>query len=414
MTLPPLSIRKIKNIGHFILAVTAISYYRNPSRKVKVIGVTGTDGKTTTANYIYQLLELSGKRSALISTVGFFMDGEKKNLGFHVTTPPTFTLNRYLKKAIEKKVEYIVLEVSSHALDQFRVLGVRFTVGMITNVSKEHLDYHKNIENYLNTKVKLLNLSDKILLNKSDPFFKKIKAKLPNKKIYTYSLDDDQVDLSYKSIKNLDTESLTQYNKKNLLAAVLTLQLLDIDTELTKDKLGKLKLPSGRLEYIQKKPFSVIVDFAHTPNAFSSLLPEIKKEAGGRIIHVFGSAGKRDSSKRPDMGNISSKFSDLIILTGEDSRGENIDKINSDIRKGIDEDFKLISTVGIDKSTIANKSIIQIEDRKQAIEFALSMAKKNDAVVITGKGPEESMNMGKGEILWNDIEITKSILKKIS
>lgn len=412
MILPFFPIRRIKNIGHFLLALIAVNYYRNPSKKVKIIGVTGTDGKTTTANYIYQLLDLSGKKSALISTVGVVMNGEKEALGFHVTTPSTFILNKYLKKAIEKKIEYVVLEVSSHALDQFRVLGLRFDVGIITNVTKEHLDYHKSFENYLNTKVKLLKVSDKVILNKSDPLFEKIKSKVANKKIYTYALDRKDVDLSYLVMKNKTTKDLTEYNRKNLLAAMLTLELLGVDGKQLWNKVGELNLPTGRLEYLQQEPFSVVVDFAHTPNAFSSLLPEIKKKTKGRLIHVFGSAGKRDRSKRPDMGNVSSRLSDVIVLTSEDSRGENLDKINSDIRRGIDGKFTLVSTVGLAKKKIKQFTLFQIDDRRKAIVFALGIALPGDSVVITGKGHEESMNMGAGEMPWNDIKIVKELLKK--
>lgn len=404
-------LRNLKNIGHLLIANVAIFYYRNPSRKLKIIGVTGTDGKTTTANYIYQLLKLSGKKTALISTVGVFMDGDNERLGSHVTTPSPFVLNKYLRKAVKKKIEYVVLEVSSHALDQHRIAGIDFDIGIITNVTREHLDYHKNIENYLRTKVKLLKFSKNVILNKEDPLFRTIKNKLKNIKIHTYSLENNEADLKYDFIKNQQTEKLTEYNKNNLLTALLTLKVLGIDIGKLKTKIGEIHLPEGRLQYIQTKPYPVIIDFAHTPHAFNSLLPEIRKETRGKLIHVFGSAGKRDKSKRLDMGDISSKYSDVIILTAEDPRGESVSNINNDIRKGISSKFSL-KPINDTKTKNLTASIFQIEDRESAITFALDIANPGDCVVITGKGPEDSMNMGNGEMSWNDIKVTRKLLNK--
>lgn len=403
-------IRKIKNLAHLIIAYIAITYYRNPSKKLEIIGVTGTDGKTTTSNYIYQLLEMSGKKAALISTVGFFMRGEKKSLGLHVTTPSPFALNKYLSIAAINKIQYLVLEVSSHAIDQHRIYGIDFEVSTITNVTKEHLDYHKNIENYLNTKIKLLQMSKNVVLNNEDPFLTKIKEKIKDKKIFTYSLNNNKSDLKYISIKSQATEKLTDYNKKNLMVALLTLNILGINLDYIDSKIEKLELPEGRLHYLKETPFKVVIDFAHTPNAFLSLLPEVKKDTQGNLIHVFGSAGKRDKSKRPDMGKISSEYSDIIILTSEDTRGENIHKINSDIRRGMKKDFSLLSNLDIKSIKDLSKKIVQIDDRKEAIKFAIKIAKPNDTVLVTGKGPEDSMNLGGKEIPWNDIEITKKLL----
>ena len=410
MTLAHSYLRRIKNFAHLLLACAALVYYGNPAKKLRIIGVTGTDGKTTTSNYIYQLLELSGRKSALISTIGVFIDRKKDSLGLHVTTPSAFTLNKYLKKASDSNVEFVVVEVSSHAIDQNRIFGIDFEAGTITNVTKEHLDYHKNIENYLNTKIKLLKMSKNVVLNGGDPFIKKIKSKLADRKILTYSLMGKDSDLNYNNIKNSQTEELTDYNKKNLLASLLILRALGFDLDKLTGYIRKLNLPAGRFEYIQSTPYKVIIDFAHTPNAFSCLLPEIRKTTRGKIIHVFGSAGKRDKAKRPDMGEISSKYSDVIILTAEDPRGENLHKINSDIRKKIDPKFSLVSSTDVEKNKDLSKTIIQIDDRRLAIKFALSVAKTGDCVVITGKGPEKSMNMGGKEIPWNDIEITKKLL----
>jgi len=403
------AVRKLKNIAHLFLAVIALFIYKFPSRKIKVIGVTGTDGKTTTSSYIYQLLNFSGKKAALISTVGVFMDGKKESLGFHVTTPSPFSINKYLKRAAEKNIEYVVLEVSSHALDQYRVYGIDFQIGILTNVTEEHLDYHRSMKRYLDAKLRLLKVAKKVVLDVNGVNFNYIVKKIGMRKIHTYSLTDDSAQLCYSSIRNDSLENLTSYNKSNLMAAILALDLLEIDRKTYWRSINKLDLPEGRLQYLQKKPFEVIIDFAHTPNAFDALLFEMK-DRRGRLIHVFGSAGERDRFKRPMMGKVSYKFSDIIILTGEDSRSEKVADINRDIKKGMGK-IKELSTDGFDNLP-KEKVLFEINDRREAIKFSLKIAKSGDTVIISGKGPEESMNMGDGEVLWNDIAVTKQLLKK--
>lgn len=403
-------VRRLKNSAHFLIAFLALVLLNNPAKKLKVIGITGTDGKTTTASFVYQLLTLAGKKAALISTVGVFMGEKRESLGFHVTTPSPFTLNKYLKKALELNIEYVVVEVSSHAIDQNRILGISFDAGTITNVTSEHLDYHKNIESYLNTKMKLLKVSKKVVLDSADPFLETIKEVIKDKSIYTYSADGNSADLNYNNVKSSHTQNLTFYNKKNLLTALLLLKVLGFNVNDLKNHISKLKLPEGRLEYLKKEPYCVIVDFAHTPNAFKLLLPELKQKTRGKLIHVFGSAGKRDKSKRPEMGKESSTVSDIIILTAEDPRNEKVSEINTDIKKGVSDDFTETSSVDYSEGD-DRKKIIEIYDRKEAIKFALSIAQRGDCVIITGKGPEKSMNIGGREIPWDDIEITRSLLK---
>lgn len=403
-------VRRIKNSAHFLIALLVLFYLQRPSKKLKIIGVTGTDGKTTTSSFIYQLLLLSGKKAALISTVGVFMDGKNEPLGHHVTTPSSFTINKYLKKAIELNIEFVVIEVSSHAIDQFRVYGIEFDAGTITNISNEHLDYHKDMESYLNTKLKLLKVSKKVVLDCDSPFFEKIKNKLKNKKIYTYSLSNRSASLNYDGIKNSSTEKMISYNKKNLLNALLMLETLGFDSYDLSKFADKLELPPGRLTYLKTTPFCVIVDFAHTPNAFNVLLSELKSRVKGRIIHVFGSAGKRDKLKRPDMGSESSKYADVIILTAEDPRNEKVSDINNDIKNGISDKFQEVIPEEYKSKINSAKKLIEINDRREAIKFALSIAEKDDCVIITGKGPEKSMNINGKEIPWDDLEIAKKLI----
>lgn len=385
--------RKIKNAGHLLVALGVNVFYGFPSKKLKIIGITGTDGKTTTASMIYHILKESGKSVSALTTLGAFMaDGEALETGFHTTTPSSYYLQRYLRKMVLSKSEYVVLEVTSHALDQNRVRGINFEIGVFTNISHEHLDYHKTIDSYFLSKLKLLANSKVCIVNLDDNFFSAIKAKLPNHKLISFSLNN-KADVSSKNI-GFKLPFASSFNNKNALAAIAVSIELGISKDQIENALKTYVFPEGRQEIIYRNDFTVIVDFAHTPNAFAEVLPEVKKQTKGKLIHVFGSAGKRDSTKRPQMGRISSQYSDIIFLTAEDPRGEKVSKINAEIKAGMRKKTK----------------IIEIEDRREAIQKAILSAKKRDTVIITGKGHEKSMNLGMGETPWNDKEVILDIL----
>ncbi|MCX8008595.1 MAG: UDP-N-acetylmuramoyl-L-alanyl-D-glutamate--2,6-diaminopimelate ligase [Patescibacteria group bacterium] len=379
-----MTIQTIKNIGHLIEAVIANIWYGFPSRKLVMIGVTGTDGKTTTSSMIYQILQSAGYKTALISTVGAYIGDNVFDVGFHVTTPSPFALQKYLRKAVEEGMTHCVLEVTSHALDQNRAFCIHFHVGVLTNITHEHLDYHKTYENYVKAKVKLLKNSDVSFINKDDQSYDLVKSLLGRRVVYTYGKP-----LQFKT----NLEGL--YNQYNATAAGLAAQEVGVSQQDIRKALLRIAPPKGRCELVYKKDFTVVIDFAHTPNAFHMLLPELKKKTKGRLIHVFGSAGKRDHTKRPLMGKESSAFADVILLTAEDPRGEPIEAICQDIAAG------------------STKPVQIIPDRKEAIETAIRMAKKGDTVVITGKSHEKSMNYdGNTEEPWDEFEVVKQGLKK--
>lgn len=402
-------IQKIKNFVHKGQAVVAQNIYSNPSKKMIVIGITGTDGKTTTSTLLYSILKKAGKKTALITTLGASIGDTFYETGFHTTTPSPFSLQKYIKKAKSEGCEYLILEVTSHALDQNRTFGIHFDVGIVTNISHEHLDYHKTFENYMHAKAKLLKMSNVCILNADDASYNSLKNVLPNKKILSYSINlpDTNLNLSNFPIK---TNLIGEFNKKNCLAASLGAISLGIKEDEIKNAIEEFTAPSGRQEVVFDKKFKVIIDFAHTPNAFESILSELSKTKKGRIIHVFGAAGMRDKSKRPLMGEISSQYSDIIILTAEDPRKESIESINSEIEKGFSDKFLLASNI---KDNLGKTHIYyKISDRKTAFEYAISIAKEKDIIVVTGKGHEKSMNYGKGEILWDEKEAIIQSLKK--
>lgn len=362
--------QNFKNLYHLFQAIIANFYYGFPSRKLKVIGVTGTDGKTTTTQLITHILKLNGKKTSFISTVYAVIAGKEYDTGFHVTTPSPFFIQKFLKKSVDNQDKYFILETTSHALDQNRVWGIKYYIGAITNITHEHLDYHKNFEDYKKTKLKLLRMSQ---------FgFKSSKKISP-------------------LVENLP--GITKFNRYNYTLAYNVCKKLGLSDSQILKGLVSFKLPKGRFEMVYDKDFKVIIDFAHTPNAFLNLLPEVKKMIGnnGKIIHVFGAAGLRDFSKRPLMGEVSDRFSDYIILTEEDYRTENVLNIINQIVSGI-----------------KNKNKFEIiVNRQKAILKAISIAKKGDVVVLTGKSHEKSLCRGKIEYPWSEYKAVEKALRNL-
>lgn len=404
-------IQKLKNIIHGAQAELASTIYTRGRRKIPTIGVTGTDGKTTTSSLIFHILRSSGLNPAMITTVAAQIGDLTYDTGLHTTTPSPFALQKYIAKARNSKADYLVLEVTSHALDQNRTRGIEFKIGVLTNITHEHLDYHGTYERYVKVKSKLFKRAQIPILNLDDEAYKLIKKNLGDRKIYTYALKNKSADFTPKSV-GIDFPDEFNFNFENFMAAIAVSEILGIDKQKIKEALNTFKFPKGRQEIVFDRGFRVIVDFAHTPNSFARVLPVLKKTTDGRLIHVFGSAGQRDMLKRPLMGKKSAESADIIILTAEDPRSEKIEDINSQIKLGI-TGFEFLNHEGLDEAA-GKKVLFEIPDRQKAIQFAIKIAKKGDTVVATGKGHEQSMNLGRGEIPWSDQEaIEKAIKKKI-
>jgi UDP-N-acetylmuramoyl-L-alanyl-D-glutamate--2,6-diaminopimelate ligase len=398
-------IQKLKNIFHLTNAFLANVFYGFPSKKIIVIGVTGTDGKTTTAHLIAHILKSCGKKVSYISTI-FAKIGEKEyDTGFHVTTPNPWLIQKLIKEAVNNKDECFILETTSHALDQNRVWGINYKIGVLTNVSHEHLDYHLSYEDYLKTKVKLLKKADVAFFNKDDRSYLYIKKMLKGrKKIIEYQ----KLPIIKKNFPNLE-----KFNQENFSAAYLVALNLGLKSEEVLKAIKKFKLPKGRFDLVYDKDFKVIIDFAHTPNAFLRVLPEIRKKylkGKGRLIHVFGAAGLRDDKKRPLMGELAGQYDDLVILTEEDYRTESLFKICEQIAKGlIKKNFIKKSYNLIEQN---DKKVYTIfEKRQEAINFAIKMANPQDVVVLTGKSHEKSLCRGKIEYPWDEYKAVKIALE---
>lgn len=385
--------QNIKNTYHLGRAVVAQRIYHSPASSMIVIGVTGTDGKTTTASMIYHILQKAGLTTALITTVSAKIGDKEYDTGFHVSTPDSFALQSYMKKAKDAGVTHVVLEITSHGLDQHRSYGIPIEVAVLTNVSREHLDYHKTMERYMRTKASLLLRAKTAIINKDDASYEFMKEVLGKKPFITYGMSDG-ANVSPKTVA-LPSNIKEDFNKYNMLASIAVAKSLGLATNVISKSLQTFTLPKGRCDTVYDQDFRVIIDFAHTPHGIESILKSLTQdEKGRRIIHVFGSAGKRDSGKRHEMGEASSNYADLTILTAEDPRGELVEHINREIKKGID----------------ASHRVKEILDRQEAISYAINYAKKEDIVVVTGKGHEQSMNFGSGEIPWSDYDAVQTAL----
>jgi UDP-N-acetylmuramoyl-L-alanyl-D-glutamate--2,6-diaminopimelate ligase len=387
---------QLKRLYHLLIAVYATIRFGFPARKLTVIGVTGTDGKTTTTTLIYEILKTAGLKTSMITSVCAVIAGKSYDTGFHVTTPDAYWIQKYLREAVDHGDTHMVLEVTSHALAQHRVFGIPFFVGVITNVTHEHLDYHKTYETYLQVKMSLIAMSQYAVVNQDEKrvYEEAIRVHKENT-IVSYGIKSK----AHITPKNhIFTAMLPgEFNVYNCLAALAASQILQVSKKVAIAAVENFSGVPGRMEVVCTKPFTVIVDFAHTPNAIMQALTAARAMTHNKLIHVFGSAALRDVTKRPLMGEASAKFADVIVLTEEDYRTENVHNIIDDIRKGIPEE----------------KEVVLRPDREDAVAYALSVAQKGDVVILTGKGHEKSLCRGTVEYPWSDQEAVKRNLQKL-
>lgn len=374
--------QKAKNYYHFAQALLSAIYFGFPAKKLTVIGVTGTDGKTTTVSMIYHILRLAGEKVSMISSVNAQIAGKSLDTGLHVSTPSPWQVQKFLRIAADAKNQYVVLEATSHGLDQNRLAFVDFTIAVLTNITHEHLDYHKTYENYRNAKLKLFRRVKFSVINADDNSYNYVKNHVSGK-VIAYS-----------------QKGKGDYNSSNAQAALEAVGVLGISRREAEKALKTFPGVKGRMEEVKlSQQFRVIVDFAHTPNGLEQALKTLRSKlnvTGASLIAVFGSAGERDRLKRPLMGKVANAYADFIVLTSEDPRKED----PYDICRQIVGDIK-------------SKKFKIITDRQEAINFAIKIAKANDVVAIFGKGHEKSMAYGKKEFPWDEFEAVRKAIKKI-
>lgn len=381
-------------------AVPAIIATKQAHRKLKIIVITGTDGKTTTCSILAHLLNFAGHKTGLITTINAQIGTEKFTTGYHVTSPSPSDLHDLLAKMVEAGCEYVVLEVTSHGSFQHRIFGIKPVLSGVTNIAQEHLDYHLTYRNYVQAKTWALQSARHVFLNKTDQSFSLIKKLLPKparKKIKTYSDQDVLPKLLDQQIKSRFPEP---YNQLNARLAVALAQKLGVPNSELSSGFKTFPAILGRMDLIQAKPVKVIVDFAHTPQGMEAVLTALRAQLmskNSQLWVVFGCAGLRDHYKRPQMGKISSRLAHQVILTAEDPRTEDVWSIIHQIKGGVEQHHKVIS----------------IPDRQTAINHAIHNAKKSDIVAILGKGHEESMCFGTTEYPWSDHEAARLALEKL-
>ena len=418
------------------LAHLAAAYYGFPSKNLTVIGVTGTDGKTTTVNLIHNILVSCGIRAGMISTVNAVIGDENIDTGFHVTTPEAPQIQQLLRKMVDHGLTHVVIEATSHGLEQDRVSACDFDLSVVTNITHEHFDYHGDYEHYLNAKAALLtglvDTSDKkrgnyriAVINQDDQSYEYLKRILNDEKYQKiktieYGLDE-QSDMQAQNIENIDnglrfdlkwvnshheiqTSLIGEYNAHNILAAVAAATIgLGLDIQCVIEGVASFSGVPGRMEQIDMgQKFSAIVDFAHTPNALKVALETSRNRTEKQVIVVFGSAGLRDQQKRRMMAATSISYADISILTAEDPRTEGLDDILSEMA---DEAQK--------HGGVENETFYRISDRGAAIRKAVQLAEEDDLVIICGKGHEQSMCFGVTEFPWDDRTALKSALSSL-
>ncbi len=393
--------QQIKNLYHLAQAFTAAAYFNFPSQKLTVIAVSGTDGKTTTVNMIYHVLTQSGFKTSMVSSIGAIIADREKETGLHVSTPSPWQVQKLLKEAVDKKSRYFVLEATSHGIHQNRLAFVKIDIAVVTNITNEHLDYHVYWQNYAAAKAKLFKNVKFSVLNIDDQKSYRFLQNKVSGRVLTYSQNKSS-DINLKN-NPVELGVSGNFNISNALAAVSVCTALKIAKSKILKSLKSYSGTRGRLEHVNAgQDFQAIIDFAHTPNALKSVLTHLRleKNPGSKLIVVFGAAGQRDKSKRMPMGKIAARLADISIITAEDPRNEKVENINEQIIQGFKSQGKE-----------EGKDYFLVGDRKDAIIYAIELAKKGDTVAFLGKGHEKSMNIGSIEHPWDELQIVKNALK---
>ncbi|MBQ9020292.1 UDP-N-acetylmuramoyl-L-alanyl-D-glutamate--2,6-diaminopimelate ligase [Candidatus Saccharibacteria bacterium] len=403
---------------HVLTAFRAGAQAGWPARKLKVIGVTGTNGKTTTAFMIWKMLNSSGRKAGLMTTVAWGVDKLEKQVE-HMTTVDAVTLNKRIAKIAEAGAEYLVLEVTSHALAQHRILGVPIEVAVFTNLTHEHLDYHRTQARYRKVKMKLFDKAKYGVVNADDLSCDYFMDEVPEGVTYgirhgevrakDVSLGAGGVEYTLQVINGrrkaetglrVKTQIPGEFNVYNSLAAACVGRRLGLTDEEIVTGLAALDEVEGRMNRIDEgQDYEVIVDFAHTPDAFQKVFDSVTPHKGGRVISLFGGAGRRDESTRAERGEIGGKYSDIVIITEDDSRDEDPAAIAEEFVEGAEK--------------AGCKEVLVELDRKKAIEKAVGMAKKGDLVLILGKGHEKTILRVDGAHPFEDLKVTRKAVRKL-
>ena len=409
------------------LANLACAFYSYPAQQLCTIGVTGTDGKTTTCNLISTLLEVAGKRSGLMTTANFKMGGQEWENTTRQSTLEAPDIQQLLRRMVDAGVSHAVIEATSHGLELQRTRGCAFDVGVVTNITHEHLDFHRTIENYRRSKARLFEMLDPArdkglgirpiaILNRDDVSYEVLKPYC-NVPVLDYGFDPaaavravnvrlDAHSTRFRAILpgaeiDIETQLVGHFNVSNCLAAIATAHSLGVKaTDIARGLAGVTGV-TGRMERIDEgQPFTVIVDYAHTPDSLEKVLNMLRPLTASKLMVVFGSAGERDVQKRPIMGQIVAQKSDFFVITDEDPREEDREHILRDIAMGAESTGKR-----------EGHDFLCIADRTQGIATAFARARAGDTVLLAGKGHEQSIIIGREKIPWDDRQVARGQLR---
>lgn len=412
------------------LADLSCAFYDYPAHHLRTIGVTGTDGKTTTSNLISIILETAGQRTGLMTTANFRIGEQEWENTTRQSTLEALEIQQLLRRMLDEQASYAVIEATSHGLELQRVRGCAFDVGVVTNITHEHLDFHKTLDAYRRAKARLFEMLDPqrdkglgshpvAILNRDDSSYDILKpyCHVP---ILDYGIDtpaavravDVQLEAASTRFRvvlpdgeyNLETQLVGRFNVSNALAAIATTYSQGIPIATIASALSRVKGVTGRMERIDEgQPYTVIVDYAHTADSLTKVLATLRPVTPGRLIVVFGSAGERDRQKRPVMGQIAAQMADFFVITDEDPREEDREQILREIAAGAEIQGKQ-----------QGKDFLCIADRTEAIATAFARAQADDTVLLAGKGHEQSIIMGREKLPWDDRRVAREqILKRI-
>ena len=414
-------------IPYHKLKAMAMAYkYKFPGKRMRVIGVTGTNGKTSTCFLIWKMLNIAGYKTGLMTTVAWGVDKLEEQVE-HMTTVDAETLNQRMQKIAESGAEFLVLEITSHALAQNRIFGVPIEVAVMTNVTHEHLDYHKTFENYRDAKRQLFKMAKYGVINEDDKSWSYFADDV--KEYITYGINGgilraEKVELLAEGVKyqveipnvnfgnnkkktkneiaKIRTHIPGKFTVYNSLAAMAVGLRLGLSVPEIETGILALESVEGRMNRVNEgQDFEVIVDYAHTPDAFLKVFESVVPGKKKRIISLFGGAGRRDESTRAERGEIGAKNSDIVIVTEDDSRDEDRKIIAEEFAKGAEKEGKILG-----------KDLFIILDREEAIQKAIDLAKKDDIVLVLGKGHEKTILRAEGAVPFEDLKVTRKILKK--
>jgi UDP-N-acetylmuramyl-tripeptide synthetase len=416
--LPPGAERQVEDLYRKGRVQLVSARYGNPAKHLRVIAITGTNGKTTTLCFLNEILKEAGYSTAMFTTAVIEIAGQKHINDLNATVASTERMQQFFRDAKRAKVDFVLLEVTSHALHQHKLATVPIEAAIMTNLTQDHLDYHKTMENYAAAKAKLFKLEPKfIVLNRDDEWFdyfnqypageqkitygqhEEAEARIEKIKLYKKG-SEATVTIDLQTKLELATALPGEFNVYNMVAAATTAYVLGLKRSDIVEGAANLESVPGRFErVVDGLGYEVIVDYAHTPDALEKLLQAAKATTKNRVILVFGATGDRDRAKRPIMGELAAKLADRIILTDEESYSEDPQSIRDQVRAGIEKGK------GSGKMT-------EIADRREAIEKALSIATKDDVVLITGMGHEQFRIVGGEKLPWNDATVVREIAGK--